>query len=251
MTTEKAPKVLFVPTTEEKLAHDLAFEYYDTDIKACRLCQIQFKVVFTLVRPKDHQKMAHILKHHLKKEGRGVYCIKINTMLQSYQPPVQPWHNGVWIASQLKIKIEMLRQDHNIIVTCCCQDSAQCNVKAIKLLNGESKDYKDLTSEDIRNTKLSQGKVVMSRCTAHIMNLILKDYIKQFDSKKWIDDIAYILQQLLNQKEIILMSHKFKNLWIHLKMDSQGWKTIMDYQKELSSPKISQRKGKQVILIVI
>ncbi|CAL5970970.1 Hypothetical_protein [Hexamita inflata] len=90
MTTEKAPKVLFVPTTEEKLAHDLAFEYYDTDIKACRVCQIQFKVVFTLVRPKDHQKMAHILKHHLKKEGRGVYCIKINTILQSYQPPVQP-----------------------------------------------------------------------------------------------------------------------------------------------------------------
>ncbi|CAL6070574.1 Conserved_hypothetical protein [Hexamita inflata] len=99
-------------------------------------------------------------------------------------------HNAVWIASELKAKIDMLRKDHNIVVTCCCQDGASSNIKAIKLLNGETEDYNDLTAEDVLKTQLTEGKVVMSRCTAHVMNLILKDYIKLFSCKKWIDDIA-------------------------------------------------------------
>ncbi|CAL6045037.1 Conserved_hypothetical protein [Hexamita inflata] len=96
--------------------------------------------------------------------------------------------DAFWLASQMKEIIEDLETRFNIFVVAIACDSASCGIKAHQLLNGL---VKNLEFEQIRNTQLaSSTHPVLLRCAAHVGNLFLQDYCRDWNVWSQIQSIA-------------------------------------------------------------
>ncbi|CAL6073405.1 Conserved_hypothetical protein [Hexamita inflata] len=94
--------------------------------------------------------------------------------------------DGIWLAKQLKQKIELLESQYNFCVTSLSSDNAYVCSKAHALLCG----LRDDISEEVEaQTKLSH-KIVLLRCSAHVLDLCLKDYCVFYNIKQKLDCLS-------------------------------------------------------------
>ncbi|CAL6078282.1 Conserved_hypothetical protein [Hexamita inflata] len=100
--------------------------------------------------------------------------------------------NAEWLAEQMKNKIETLEAQHNIIIIAVAADNCQCGIRANQLLNNSvPKDKPQPSFEVAKKTQLSNGRhTVQLRCAAHVGNLFLQDYCKQWGVWGKISNIA-------------------------------------------------------------
>ncbi|CAL6050069.1 Conserved_hypothetical protein [Hexamita inflata] len=94
--------------------------------------------------------------------------------------------DAIWLAKILKKKIEDLENRYNFYITTISSDNAYTCSKVHGLLNGLRD---DVTQQQEAETKLDHH-IVLLRCTAHVLDLCLKDYCEYFDVKEKLDALA-------------------------------------------------------------